>query len=127
MSLFASFGIGIIFAFILMVLIGGLFMWIAAKIASVEKSSFARAMAAAVAASFVEILVAFLFSLVPVLGNLFGFILGLVVTIFVIKTIFGTSFKKGLLVWIFNLIAVGVAIAAASIIMASSLLMSHGI
>jgi len=126
-SLFASFGIGIIFAFIFMVLIGGFFMWIAAKIAKVEKSSFARAMAAAVAASFVEILVAFLFSLVPVLGNLFGFILGLVITIFVIKTVFGTSFKKGLLVWIFNLIAVGVAIAAASIIMASSLLMSHGI
>ncbi|MGD1048028.1 MAG: hypothetical protein ABR899_04665 [Candidatus Krumholzibacteriaceae bacterium] len=127
MSLFASFGIGIIFAFILMVLVGGFFMWIAAKIAKVEKSSFARAMAAAVAASFVEMLVAFLLGLVPVLGNLFGFILGLVVTIFVIKTVFGTSFKKGLLVWIFNLLAVGVAIAVASIIMASSLLMSHGI
>jgi hypothetical protein len=126
-ALFAGIGVGIIFAFILMVIIGGLFMWIAAKIARVENASFVRALVAAIAASFVEMLVAFLFNLVPVLGNLFGFILGLVITIFVIKTVFGTSFGKALLVWIFNLLAVGVAIAVASIIMASSLLMSHGI
>ncbi len=127
MGIFASFGIGIIFAFILMVIVGGLFMWIAAKIARVEKSSFGRAMAAAVAASFVEIFVAFLFNLVPVFGNLFGFILGLVITILVIKAVFDTSFGKALLVWIFNLIAAFVAIALAAMIMASSLLLSRGI
>jgi hypothetical protein len=126
-SLFASFGIGIIFAFILMVLIGGFLMWIAAKIARVEKSSFARAMAAAVATAFIEMLVAFLFNLVPVLGNLFGFILGLVITILVIKTVFGTSFGKALVVWIFNIVAAGVGLLLAAMLMASSLLMSHGI
>jgi hypothetical protein len=47
-----------------MVIIGGLLMWVAAKIARVEKSTFGRAMAAAVAASFVEIFVAFLFNFV---------------------------------------------------------------
>ena len=127
MGIFASFGIGIVFAFILMVIVGGLLMWVAAKIAKVEKSSFGRAMAAAVAASFVEIFVAFLFNLVPVFGNLFGFILGLVITIFVIKVVFGTSFGKALLVWIFNLVAAFVAIALAAMIMASSLMLSRGI
>ncbi|MDD4857432.1 MAG: hypothetical protein PHD74_04910 [Candidatus Krumholzibacteria bacterium] len=127
MALFAAFGIGIIFVFILMVIIGGVFMWIASKMARVEKSGFARAMAAAIAAAFVEIFVSFLFNLVPVFGNFFGFIVGLLVSILVIKAIFGTSFGKALLVWIFNIVAAGVAIVIATIIMASSLLMSHGI
>ncbi|MCX5752898.1 MAG: hypothetical protein NTW97_04530 [Candidatus Krumholzibacteria bacterium] len=127
MGIFATFGIGIIFAFILMVIIGGFLMWVAAKIARVEKSSFARAMAAAVAASFIEIFVAFLFNLIPVFGNLFGFILGLVIAILVIKGVFRTSFGKALLVWIFNLAAAFVALALAAMIMASSFLLSRGI
>jgi hypothetical protein len=126
-SLFASFGIGIVFAFIFMVLIGGLFMWIAAKIARVEKSSFGRAMAAAVATAFVEILVSFLFNLVPVLGSFFGFIVGLLAAILVIKTVFATSFGKAFLVWIFNIVAAGIGLLLAAMLMASSLLMSHGI
>ena len=127
MNLFASFGIGIVFAFIFMVIIGGLFMWVAAKIARVERASFARAMVAAIATSFVGTLLWFLFSLVPVLGNLFGFILGLVISVLIIRAVFATSFGKALIVWIFNLIAAGLAFLLASMIMASSLLMSHGI
>ena len=125
--IFASFGIGIIFAFILMVIIGGLLMWIAAKITRVENSSFGRAMAAAVATSFVTILASFLFKLVPVLGDFFGFIAGLVLTILVIKAVLRTSFGKAFVVWIFYLVAAGVAVALAAMIMASSLLLSRGI
>ena len=127
MGIFATFGIGIIFVFILMVIIGGLLMWVAAKIARVEKSSFGRAMAAAVAASFVTVLASFLFKLIPVLGDLFGFIAGLVLAILVIKAVFGTSFGKALVVWIFHLVATGVAVVLATMIMASSLLLSWGI
>jgi hypothetical protein len=127
MGIFATFGIGIIFVFILMVIIGGLLMWVAAKIARVEKSSFARAMAAAIATSFVTVLASSLFKLVPVLGDLFGFIAGLVLAILVIKAVFGTSFGKALVVWIFHLVATGVAVVLATMIMASSLLLSWGI
>lgn len=127
MGIFATFGIGIIFAFILMVIIGGLLMWVAAKIARVEHSSLGRAMAAAVATSFVTVLASFLFKLVPVLGDLFGFIAGLVLAILVIKAVFRTSFGKALVVWIFNLVATGFAVLLATMIMASSLLLSRGI
>jgi len=126
-GLFASLGIGIILVFILMVLIGGLFMWIAAKIARVERASFPRAMVAAIATSFVGILLWFLFNLIPILGSLFGFILGLIVSILVIKAVFGTSFGKALIVWICNLIAAGLALLVASMILASSIFLSHGI
>jgi hypothetical protein len=127
MGIFATFGVGIIFAFILMVIIGGLLMWVAAKISRVEKSSLGRAMAAAVATSFVTVLASFLFKLIPVLGDLFGFIAGLVLAILVIKAVFGTSFGKALVVWIFYLVAAGVAVVLATMIMASSLLLSRGI
>lgn len=127
MGIFATFGIGIIFAFILMVIIGGLLMWAAAKIARVEKASFGRAMAAAVAASFVTVLASFLFKLVPVLGDLFGVIAGLILAILIIKSLFSTSFGKALIVWIFYIVAAGVAFALAAMIMASSLMLSRGI
>lgn len=127
MGIFATFGIGIIFAFIFMVIIGGFLMWVAAKIARVEKSSFGRAMAAAVATSFVTVLASFLFKLVPVLGDFFGFIAGLVLTILVIKAVFATSFGKAFVVWIFHLVAAGVSLLLATMIMASSLLLSRGI
>lgn len=123
MALFAAFGIGIIFLFILMVLLGGLFMWIAAKIARVEGATFVRALAASIGAAFVSVLVAFLFNLVPVIGNLFGFILGLVLSIVVIKAAFRTSFGQALLVWIFNLIATFIAVVLAAMISASSLVL----
>lgn len=127
MSLFAAFGVGIIFVFVFMVIISGLFMWFAAKIARVEKATFGRAMFAAIASSFVEVLIAFVFNAVPVLGNLIGFIIGLIVAILVIKAVFHTSFGKALLVWIFNILAALLAIAIAAMITASSFLLSRGI
>lgn len=127
MSLFAAFGVGIIFVFVFMVIISGLFMWFAAKIARVENATFGRAMLAAIASSFVEVLVAFVFNAVPVLGNLIGFIIGLIVAILVIKAVFRASFGKALLVWIFNLIAALIAIVLAAMITASSFLLSRGI
>jgi len=127
MALFAAFGVGIIFVFVFSVIISGLFMWIAAKIARVEKAGFGRAMVAAIVSSFVEVLVAFVFNVIPILGNLIGFIIGLMLAIFVIKAVFRTSFGKALLVWIFNIIAVLVAVALAAMITASSFLLSRGI
>ncbi len=125
-TLFATFGIGIIFLFILAVLLGGLFMWLAAKIVRVENSSFGRAMVAAIGSSFISVLISFLFNMLPVFGNLFGFIIGLILSIVVIKAAFGTTFGKALLVWIFNLIATGIAVALAAMLTASSFLIGGG-
>ena len=108
MGIFASFGIGIIFAFILMVIIGGFLMWVAAKIARVEKSSFGRAMVAAIATSFVAVLA--LVSLQARSRSRQSVRLhrrARHLAILVIKAVFGTSFGKALVVWIFNLVAAG--------------------
>jgi hypothetical protein len=127
MTLFAAFGVGIIFVFVFMVIISGILMWAAAKIARVENSTFGRAMLAAVLASFVEVVVAFVFNAVPILGNLIGFIIGLIASILVIKAVFRISFGKAFLVWIFNLVAALIAIVLAAMITASSFLLSRGL
>ena len=127
MTLFAAFGVGIIFVFVFMVIISGILMWVAAKIARVENATFGRAMLAAIAASFVEVVVAFVFNAVPILGNLIGFIIGLIASILVIKAVFRISFGKALLVWIFNLVAALIAIVLAAMITASSFVLSRGL
>ncbi|UCF06478.1 MAG: hypothetical protein JSV33_05475 [bacterium] len=120
MSIFMGFGVGIIFVFIFAVVIGAFFMWIAAKIARVERSSFGRAIVAAIGSSFVSLLVAFLFHWIPLLGNLIGFIVGLFLSILVIKAAFDTSFGKALLVWTFDIIAKIVSVIIGTILVASS-------
>ena len=123
MHIFMGFGLGMVLVFIFAVIFGGFFMWIAAKVAGVKKSTFGRAIVAAVGASFVALFVSFVFHFLPIFGNLLGFIIGLILTIFVIKVIFDTSTGKAILVWIFNIIATGLAVLVATIIAAGSFIL----
>jgi hypothetical protein len=116
MNVFVGLGIGALFAFIFAVILGGFFMWIAAKIARVERSSFGRAILAAVGTSLVLFIITFLMSFIPVLGNAVGFIVGLILQIFVIRGAFDTSAGKAVLVWVFNIVASIVAVLLASAI-----------
>ena len=116
MNIFVGLGVGAVFAFIFAVILGGFFMWIAAKIARVKCSSFGRAMLAAVGTSLVLFIITFIMSFIPILGNAAGFIIGLILQIFVIKGVFDTSTGKAVLVWIFNIFASIVAILLASAI-----------
>jgi hypothetical protein len=115
MQVFMGLGIGMAIAFVLAVIIGGFFMWIAAKIARVERSTFGRAMIAAIGASVVAFLLTIVFHLIPLIGNALGFLIGLFLTIFVIKWAFDTSTGKAVLVWIFNIAGTVVAVLIASI------------
>jgi len=110
--------VAILLFFIFGVIIGGLFIWIAAKIARVENATFAKAILVSIASIF---LIVILFILMPFLGHLLGFILGLILSILIIKTIFNTSFARSIIVWIFLLIAIAIAILLLSIIGISSI------
>jgi len=103
-------------AFAFAVILGGFFMWIAAKISGVERASFGRAMLAAVGTSIVSFFFTFVFHYVPIFGNMAGFVIGLVLTIFVIKGAFDTSFGRAFLVWIFDIAAIVIAVVLASIL-----------
>ena len=116
MDIFVGLGVGAVFAFIFAVILGGFFMWIAAKISHVKRSSFGRAILAAIGTSIVLFVITFSTSFIPILGNAAGFIVGLILQIFVIKGAFDTSTGKAVLVWVFNIVASIVAVLLASAI-----------
>jgi len=111
-----GFGVAAIFAFFFAIILGGFFMWIAAKISGVRRATFGRAILAAIGTSLVSFFFSFVFHFVPLIGDLIGFIIGLVLTILVIKGAFDTTTGKAVLVWIFNIVAIVIAILLASIV-----------
>jgi len=86
-------------------LMAGVFMWLGARIASVRNATFGRSVVAAIVVSLVMWLVTLASSVMPVMGGIAGLALGLILGIFVIQGIFGTTFGRALLVWVFNVVA----------------------
>jgi hypothetical protein len=107
---------------IIAVLVASFFMWLGAKIARVERSSYGRSMVAAVAAAFVTWLVSYVGAQIPSMPRVIGFVVGLVLTIVVIQAAYSTRFGKALLVWIFNLIAQVIAGVLAFVLFSYSVL-----
>ena len=114
MDIFTGLGVGALFAFLFAIILGGFFMWIAAKIARVKRSSFGRAIMAAIGTSLVLFIITFITSFIPILGNAAGFVVG-ILQIFVIKGAFDTSTGKAVLVWVFNIVASIIAVLLASV------------
>lgn len=86
-------------------------MWYGAGLAGIKKSGFWRSLFAAFSACVVSYLFA-LAALVlnPQVQTLYGFAAGLLLSIFVIKGIYHTSFFKALVPWSFFLITQALAI-----------------
>ena len=95
---------------VIAILIASFFMWLGAKIAGVRDSRFGRAVVAAVASGFITWVIYYIFWQIPGSNTIVGFIIGLVLTIIVIKAAFSTSFGKALLVWIFQILSEAIAV-----------------
>jgi hypothetical protein len=89
-------------------------MWIGAKIACVGNATFGRSIVAAVGSGFITWLGSIVFEQIPGTTYIIGFFIGLFFTILVIKATYSTSFGKALLVWIFQIIALFVALVIIS-------------
>ena len=110
MTLFATDLAAMVATGIIAILIASFFMWLGAKIAGVHYSRFGRAVVAAVASGFITWLVYYIFWQIPGKNTIIGFIIGLILTIIVIKAAFSTSFGKALLVWIFQILSEAIAV-----------------
>jgi hypothetical protein len=93
----------------LWILLAALFIWIGAKMAFIEKSSFARAVLAAVACGTSSFVLSGMLLAIPVIGPVLGQIIGILLSLIIIKAIFETSFGKAFLAWVFQIFAVIVA------------------
>jgi len=105
---------------IIAIFIASFFMWLGAKIARVENSTYRRSLVAAVASGFITWLLSIIFIQIPSMSNITGFIIGLILTIIVIKAAYGTSFGKALLVWIFQIISEVIALVIGIIVFSSA-------
>jgi hypothetical protein len=111
-----------IVAAIIAAVIGGLFMWVGANLANVRRANFSRSIIAAVLAALVTWVVTAIFSCLPVFGNVIGFFLGIIFSIFVIQGIFGIRFGKALIVWLFYVIAQFVAVLLVGFVFGGALI-----
>jgi hypothetical protein len=94
----------------------GLFlMWYGAGLAGIQKSSFWRSLAAAFLSSADTYLMALVALLAgPPVKLLYGLAAGLLLSVFIIKGVYRTSFLKALVPWLFFLIAQTLVILAAT-------------
>lgn len=113
---------GIIIAAIIAAVVGGFFMWIGANLAGVRRATFGKSIVASVISAIITWAITGAFSYLPAVGNLIGFVLGVVVSIFVIQGIFDVRFGKALLVWVFYVIAQLVAVVLVAVLFGGALL-----
>ena len=94
---------------VLWVLLSAFFIWIGAKMAFIPKASFGRAIMAAIACGMGSFLLSGVLLFLPPIGPILGQVIGIMLSLFIIKAIFETSFGKALLAWIFQIFAVIIA------------------
>jgi len=126
MEIIAALAASLIGIAIIAAVIAGFFMLIGAKIACVENATLGKSIIAAIASSFITWIVALVFSIVPLIGTIVGFIVGLFLALLAIKGVYNTSFAKALLVWIFNILAQVAAIIIGFLFFAGAIMAAFG-
>jgi hypothetical protein len=120
--------LGIFFGMMLVgAIVSGVFIWIGAKIAGIPNPGFGRCVLVAIVTSVCTWLLSFILSILPVVGTFGGFILGLIVSLLIIKSMFNVPFGQAFLVWIFHALAQGVAIFIAVLTFAGGILALAGL
>jgi hypothetical protein len=118
--------IGLFGLFVGMMLLGavvsGIFIWIGAKVAGVPDPGVGRSVLVAIVTSVSTWFMALVLSAMPLVGTFTGFVLGLLVSLLIIKSFFSVSFGKAFLVWIFHVLAQVAAIVLAALTFAGAIL-----
>ncbi len=109
---------------VIAVLVGTFFMWIGAKIAGVasSKANFGNSLLAAIGAAVVTWIISALFAGIVGIGAIIGFVIGVILSILVIKSVFKIDWGKAFLVWLFHLVAQVLVFFIAAMTFAGALL-----
>jgi len=107
---------------VLEVLFSTFFMMIGAKLAKIKNVTFLTSFIAAIGCSIATWIITIVFSILPFVGTILGFLAGIAVSLFIIKSVFNTNIENALLIWIFNIAAKIVAIIIAVLTFASIIL-----
>ena len=107
---------------LLAMLIATFFMWIGAKIAGVKNATFGKSFIAAIGSAFLTWVLSLALSFFPPVGPPIGFLIGLILVVFIIKGAYDTTFGKALLVSAFHLLAEIAAIVIGLLTFAGALI-----
>jgi len=100
-SLLTGSGISFILLELALLLLAAAFIWFGSKIAQVEKAGIGRAFLTAILVTIVAPLL-----MIPFEGlGLLTLVISIILTLFFIKVVFSTGWRKSLVTWIFSIIA----------------------
>lgn len=81
------------------------FIWIGIKISGIRNIKFRKTLLASAAVSFIIYIMGLIFYILPILNTLLGFFVGLVLSLFLFKSLFRLTYREISVVWMFNAIA----------------------
>ena len=85
--------------------ISAIFIWIGAKLAGIDGATFLRSFWAALVSSFLVWALTGIGAAVFGFGTIAGWVIGVIITLFVLKVVFNTTWGKAFLAWLFHGIA----------------------
>ena len=92
---------------VLLLLVSAFFIWIGARVAEVKEGSLGRSFVVAVILAIIVPLL-----VMPFAGlAAFTMVLSVILTLAIIKLVFGTGWKKSLITWVFSIIAQIISLA----------------
>jgi len=87
------------------IILATLFIWVGIKATGIEDISLKKIILTALAVSLVTYFTIVILSTLPVLRAVPSFVIGLLLSLFIIKSILGFTFQQNFIVWGFNVIA----------------------
>lgn len=96
--------VGGILGLIIFILLGALFLWIAAKIVKIEGASYGKSILVTIVGFIAAGIVNFILAFIPVIGWILGIIVAILVMVFIIQKFFATTFGKAFLVWLIDVV-----------------------
>jgi len=107
---------------IIIFLLQALFIWFGAKFARIKNASFGKAFGSAIAITVLLIIVNVILSLIDIANNdLISIVVSILITIWVLKSLFNTNWIKAMIAWIMSIIGMIVASAIIVILLDLSL------
>jgi hypothetical protein len=82
--------------------VSAVFIWIGARLAGIDRATFVRSFWAALVSSFFVWALTGIGAAVFGFGSIAGWIIGVIITLFVLKVVFDTTWGKAFLAWLFH-------------------------
>ena len=99
--------------------VSAVFIWIGAKLAGIDGATFIRSFWAALVSSFLVWALTGIGAAVFGFGTIAGWIIGVLITLFVLKQIFDTTWGKAFLAWLFHGMAQLIVLGIAAVLVAA--------